>query len=117
MVGDIHGSFSDLLQIFHQFRWPSTANYLFLGDYVDIGENSVATLELLLTFKIMFPENIFLLTGDREVAPSHGAGPSLLAECAANQLPVRPIQQMVDTLPPSSAITSYASTSESRSPQ
>jgi serine/threonine-protein phosphatase PP1 catalytic subunit len=99
IVGDIHGAFSDLVQIFHQFGWPSTANYLFLGDYVDIGDNSIATLELLLTFKIMFPENIFLLTGDHEAAPCREGGPSLLAECAANQLPVRPIEHMFETLP------------------
>lgn len=66
VVGDIHGQYLDLLRIFEKCGNPAQTNYLFLGDYVDRGSQSVNTICLLLLYKIKYPENFFLLRGNHE---------------------------------------------------
>lgn len=67
LVGDLHGQFQDLLEIFEVHGLPSNTNpFLFLGDYVDRGISSCEILLLLLACKVTFPASVHLLRGNHE---------------------------------------------------
>ena len=66
VIGDIHGSIEDLLRIFRLFKPPPETRYLFLGDYVDRGDNSLEVMTILMALFCKFPDHVFLLRGNHE---------------------------------------------------
>ncbi|CAF2963062.1 unnamed protein product, partial [Rotaria sp. Silwood2] len=69
IVGDLHGQLADLLHIFNQNGLPATDNpYLFNGDFVDRGANSVEVFLLLMVALITSPSSVFL---NRAIIRSH----------------------------------------------
>jgi serine/threonine-protein phosphatase PP1 catalytic subunit len=52
LCGDIHGQFHDILQIFANCGHLSQTGYLFHGDYVDRGLQSIETICLLFAYKV-----------------------------------------------------------------
>jgi len=68
VCGDVHGQYHDLLRLFEYGGFPPASNYVFLGDYVDRGKQSLETITLIFGYKVKFPENFFNLRGNHECA-------------------------------------------------
>ncbi|VDN56826.1 unnamed protein product [Dracunculus medinensis] len=73
IVGDIHGQYDDLHRIFittgRNGRSGATMNrFLFLGDYVDRGPQSLECICCLFAYKLAFPKMFNLLRGNHEIA-------------------------------------------------
>jgi diadenosine tetraphosphatase ApaH/serine/threonine PP2A family protein phosphatase len=69
ICGDIHGQVMDLLQLLKiggDISATSTTHFVFLGDLVDRGVNSVETLALLLVLKVRYPDKLTLIRGNHE---------------------------------------------------
>lgn len=54
--------------MFEYGGYPPDANYIFLGDYVDRGKQSMETICLMLAYKVKYRENFFLLRGNHETS-------------------------------------------------
>lgn len=71
VFGSIYGQHAELLRFFENFGFPDeremeTFGYVFLGNYVDKGFNSLETMCTLMALKIKYPEQIYLLRGKHE---------------------------------------------------
>lgn len=66
LIGDIHGNLKALDFVLKIKESSGYDTLVFLGDYVDRGNDSIAVLSKLLKLKIARPEDIILLRGNHE---------------------------------------------------
>ncbi|KAM9841649.1 serine/threonine-protein phosphatase with EF-hands 2 [Aulostomus maculatus] len=67
ICGDLHGQLEDLLLIFYKNGLPSLEKpYVFNGDFVDRGKNSLEILLILFGFLLVYPNDIHLNRGNHE---------------------------------------------------
>eukprot|EP00401_Gymnodinium_catenatum_P061833 CAMPEP_0117471076 /NCGR_PEP_ID=MMETSP0784-20121206/7548_1 /TAXON_ID=39447 /ORGANISM="" /LENGTH=651 /DNA_ID=CAMNT_0005265191 /DNA_START=162 /DNA_END=2120 /DNA_ORIENTATION=- len=70
VFGDVHGQLRDLLLLFHAFGHPGSPNapnYVFNGDLVDRGSHQLEVLFIVISFKLAYPNRVWILRGNHEV--------------------------------------------------
>ena len=80
LFGDIHGQYIDMVRFLTMTGLPPNQKFLFLGDYVDRGPNSIEVIALLFGMKILYPDKVFILRGNHE-CPDVNKGYGFYEEC------------------------------------
>ena len=76
VLGDIHGNLVDL-QFFRKTLWPAgpevtAGDFLFLGDFVDRGKDSIGVIAYIMAMKILNPNKWWLIRGNHETREVNG---------------------------------------------
>eukprot|EP01071_Lankesteria_metandrocarpae_P010067 Lankesteria_metandrocarpae@DN5282_c0_g1_i1.p1 len=89
VYGDLHGQYYDMMRLFGSYKSPvnedwaddneqemgsqediqgdiDSIDYLFLGDFVDRGTNSLEVICLLFALKVRYPQQVHLIRGNHE---------------------------------------------------
>ncbi|XP_059192441.1 serine/threonine-protein phosphatase with EF-hands 2 [Centropristis striata] len=67
ICGDLHGQLEDLLLVFYKNDMPSLEKpYVFNGDFVDRGRDSIEILLILFSFLLVYPSEVYLNRGNHE---------------------------------------------------
>jgi serine/threonine-protein phosphatase 5 len=101
IVGDTHGQYQDLVNIFAQFGWPSSENpYLFNGDFVDRGSQGMEILIALWAWKLAEPDGLYFNRGNHETIQMNQMY-GFEGECKAKYSPplFSTITELFNTLP------------------
>lgn len=77
----VTGQFLDFLRLLSVCGYPPDVSYVFLGDYVDRGSNSIEVLMTLFIYKIKYPDKVLLLRGNHE-CPRTNAIYGFMTECS-----------------------------------
>ena len=71
-IGDIHGRCDLTYEIISLIKKDieqhpeNTPKLIFLGDYVDRGDNSIEVISLLFALKVKFPNHVYMIRGNHE---------------------------------------------------
>lgn len=66
IVGSVHAQLDDIHELFDVCGKVPFTSYLFLGDFVNYGDRNIATVCLLFSLALKYPDHVYLLRGAHE---------------------------------------------------
>ena len=66
IVGSVHAQLDDIHELFDVCGPVPYTSYLFLGDFVNYGEQNIGTVCLLFSLALKYPDHVYLLRGAHE---------------------------------------------------